>query len=337
MKKVVVALISLSIIYVIFNTTSTIYNEDETQTINFFAMDTYISLKATGKNAVNTLEESKAKVIAFEKMISHTDNKSELYKLNNNKGEPFQVTNELYTIIEMTIEYSKFTNGIFDPTIGTITNLWGITQSPRVPSENEIETALKTVSYENIILLDDNYIQLKNNATIELGALGKGIAADFIYEIYQKNKIKSGIISLAGNVYLVGEKAENTPWTVGITDPENPTIQNISVKLKDISIVTAGAYERYFYHEDEFYHHIFDSKTGYPTTQDVTSVTIVSNNSTLADVISTTLFAMGFESAIEFLANNPDINAVIINENNEVYITQAIKDVVTLGEKYKLI
>lgn len=309
--------------------------EYDMQSISFFAMDTYITLSACGEFAQKTLLESKQVVLDLEKKISQSNSNSDIYKLNNSNGQPVQVDSYIYSIVELLIDYSILTNGYFDPTIASITNLWNINAEPNsIPAQNEIDLALSSVSYSNIILLDDNYIQLINNATIELGAIGKGIATDLINQIYLENSIENGIISLSGNIYLFGQKDVDTLWTVGISDPEYPNLQNIAVKLADISVVTAGAYERYFIYNDEIYHHIFDISTGYPTNKDITSVTIISKNSTLADVFSTAIFAMGFDTAIEFLTDFPDIDAIIINEDNQVFITDNIIDSTILTEKY---
>lgn len=308
------------------------YSEYSMEEISFLSMDTLINLKASGENAISTLEESREYIKNFENMISATIPTSELYLLNENNGEPMQLSDDFYHILETSLYYAEFTNGTFDPTIASVTEIWDKSQT--IPTQEEIDNALMSVSYKNIVLLDDNYVQLENNAKIELGAIGKGIATDYLRQLYEKNGIKNGIISLSGNVYLVGEKDVDTPWTIGVTDPEIPTKHNITIKLNDMSVVTAGAYERYFFYEDEFYHHIFDTRTGYPSKQDITSVTIVSKNSTLADVCSTSLFVMGFENAIEFLLDNPEINAVIINADNQVYVTENITSSTTLGAKY---
>lgn len=345
MRKIFLCIIVFVVImFVSFNQSKNytyeqeIFSSDEVYTmeiINFFAMDTYITLKASGENASLVLEQGKQFLLDFEEIISYYNEASELFQLNNNNGEELQVSDELYNVIKTAKEYAEFTDGVFDPTIASVTKLWEFNgSSSRIPTQEQIDIALRSVSYENIVLLDDNYVKLLNDAKIELGAIGKGIAGDYLYELYEKNGIENGIISLSGNVYLVGEKDVDTPWTVGITDPEATEQHNIAVKLSDTSIVTAGAYERCFWHEGEFYHHIIDTKTGYPTTQDITSVTIISKNSTLADVCSTTLFALGYDNAIEFLAENTDIDAIIINSDNQVFLTDNINEQTLIGSKY---
>ncbi len=301
----------------------------------FFAMDTYMSLSATGIDAEEALQVCETYIEELENAISRTDENSEIYALNHSNGEIVTVSDMTYEIISIAVACAENTDGAFDPTICAVTDLWGIgTETQGIPSDADIEAALETVSYENIVLLEDNGVQLLNGAQIDLGAVGKGYAADALYAIYEAYEIESGIIALGGNLYLVGEKETDTPWNVGIVDPDQTDEYNIGVKVSNKSVVTTGAYERYFEEDGVIYHHVFNTETGYPTGEDIKSVTIVSDNSTLADIYATALFAMGYEDAIAFVEAEVEIEAIIIQEDNEVYISAGLEGCVTLDDKY---
>ncbi|MFI3326242.1 MAG: FAD:protein FMN transferase [Clostridia bacterium] len=303
------------------------------QSADFFAMDTYMSITATSVEPSGAIAESQTAIFNLESMISRTNENSDIYKLNNSNGEAVEVSDTTYEILEIALEIAELTDGAFDPTICAITDLWGIgTENARVPSEEEIEKALETVSYKNIILLGDNKVQLLNGAQIDLGAVGKGYAADMVVDIYKENDVVCGVISLAGNIYTYGQKEDGSLWNIGVTDPDDTTQVNISVQTTDTSIVTTGAYERYFEEDGVIYHHIFDSKTGYPTTQNIKSVTVISESSTLADIYATALFAMGFDNAIAFAQSIEEIDVIIIKDDDTVYYSDNLN--VTLGDKY---
>lgn len=310
--------------------------EEEAQ-VDFFAMDTYMSLTASGENAQEAIDESEQFIYELEGIISRTEETSEIYALNHSDGEVVIVSDMTYDIISIAVACAKETEGAFDPTICAVTDLWGIgTENPRVPSQSAIDEALETVSYENIVLLEGNGVQLLNRAQIDLGGIGKGYAADAVRAIYESYEIETGMIVLGGNVYMVGEKEEGTSWNVGIVDPDQTDEYNIGVQVVDKSVVTTGAYERYFEEDGVIYHHLFDTSTGYPTEEDIKSVTIVSENSTLADVYATALFVMGYEEAIAFAENIEEINVIIIRDTNEVYVSEALQGSVTLDGKYSL-
>jgi thiamine biosynthesis lipoprotein len=97
-------------------------------------------------------------------------------------------------------------------------------------------------------------------------------------------------------------------------------------------------YERFFVKDGVTYHHIFDTKTGYPAKSGLKSVTVVSNSGTLADAYSTALFVMGLSDAMEFCRERPQIGAVFVTDDNKVYVTESIRGKFTLTdeENYKI-
>lgn len=329
MKKIV------AVFLILFSLTSCKANEKELSA-DFFAMDTYMSISATSSDPTTAIEESQTAIFNLESLISRTNESSDIYLLNNSDGEVVTVSDETYEILSLAIECAEKTDGAFDPTICKLTDLWAIgTENQRIPSDEEILEALETVSYKNIVLLGDNKVQLLNGAQIDLGAVGKGYAADMLAVIYQENDITRGVIALAGNIYVYGEKSDGSLWNIGVTDPDNTGEVNITVSLSQNSIVTTGAYERYFVEDGEIYHHIFDSKTGYPVESDIKSVTVISPNSALADIYSTALFVMGYDKAIEFSESEDEIDVIIINDNDKVYVSPNILEFVSLGDKYE--
>ncbi|MFI3238174.1 MAG: FAD:protein FMN transferase [Lachnospiraceae bacterium] len=331
-KSVVVGLIAVTLLLSGCSKASTEASTD------FFAMDTYMSLSATGAEAEVALTTCRTFISELEYMISRTEEASEIYALNHSGGEVVVVSDMTYDIISIAVACAQATDGAFDPTICAITDLWGIgSDTAAIPSESAITQALETVSYENILLLEDNGVQLLNGAQIDLGAVGKGYAADVLYSIYEEYEIESGIIALGGNLYLVGKKEKDTPWSVGIIDPDYSEEYSIGVQVIDRSVVTTGAYERYFEEDGQLYHHIFDTNTGYPTQEDIKSVTIVSASSTLADIYATALFTMGYEDAISFVESQTDIAAIIIREDDTVYVSDDLCNGVSLDEKYTFV
>ncbi len=303
---------------------------------DFFAMDTYMSLSATSVSPETALDESYHMILEIENLISRTNEESDIYRLNQSNGAVVVVSDLTYEILSIAVECAEKTEGAFDPTICAITDLWGIgTEEAAVPTEEEIGLALETVSYENIVLLGENQVQLLNGAQVALGARGKGYAADQVVEIYEENEILYGVISLSGNVYVYGEKVDGSLWNIGITDPDDTSEISITLQTQQTSIVTTGAYERYFEEDGIIYHHIFDAETGYPCETDIKSVTVISENSTIADIYATALFVMGYEEAIAFAQGIEEMSVIIVNEKDEVYVSDAVKDYVILGEKYE--
>ena len=162
---------------------------------------------------------------------------------------------------------------------------------------------------------------------IDLGGIAKGYTSQRIAKIYKKDGVKSGVISLGGNVQAIGTKTDGSRWKVGVQSPDDTESMIGAYEAADEAVITSGAYERYFEKDGKTYHHIIDPATGKPSEKDLKSVTIISKNGTLSDTLSTTLFVMGKDKAISYWKkHSKEFNMILVDENNKIYISQGIKD-----------
>ena len=257
------------------------------------------------------------------KLIDIYDSSSEIYHLNENAAkESVSVSPELFALIRRAYDMSVLTDGAFNIAIGPLVELWGIGNGGEtVPSAEDIEKTLLLTDYNNIILDEENrsVLFLKEGMKIDLGALGKGYAADRIAEYFRENGVENAIINLGGNVYMLGSHPEGREWTVGLQSPDTERGGYFAtVACSDSSVVTSGGYERYFETEDgNIYHHILSSKTGYPASSDIVSSSIISRDSTLADMLSTATFVLGSKKGEE-IVNQFSLQAVFLLENGDV-------------------
>ncbi len=304
--------------------------QTETQTENtqevsqqFYAMDTVMTITAYGEDAQAAVDESIRYINDLEQKISRTDDSTELYALNEN-GEA-DLSDETLEILTDALELAQESDGFFDPTIANLSDLWQIgTEEQHIPKRSEIKQAKSLIGYDRI-KMDGNHISLGKGMRIDLGGIGKGYAADRVVEIMQAHGVERAIIALGGNVYVMGEKTEDTGWKVGITDPDNSSDYLGVLEVSDTSVVTSGDYERYFEQDGVRYCHIFDIRTGYPAQTDIRSVTIVDGNSTRADAFTTALFVMGYDKAVEFCAEH-NIEAVFVLSDGTVHTTEGLTD-----------
>ena len=140
----------------------------------------------------------------------------------------------------------------------------------------------------------------------------------------------SGVVSLGGNIVLCGD-SPNGKWTVGVRDPEDESKLICEVKLDgNRSVVTSGAYERYFEYNGKKYHHIIDPSTGKPAETDILSVTVIGENGTECDALSTALFVFGYEKAVDFSKKTNSFGFIIIKNDRSVYVSDNIKDSISL-------
>jgi thiamine biosynthesis lipoprotein len=227
--------------------------------------------------------------------------------------------------------------GAFDPTIRPLVDLWGFGRNTqKVPSKDEIEEVLKLVNYKDICI-DKVKMAVKlnkKNQSIDLGAIAKGFAADEIRDILIKNKIKSAIIDLGGNIFVIGNKENGNAWNIGIQDPLLTTGEYMGViSVSNKSIVTSGNYERFFIANGKKYHHIMDSRTGYPSENGIISATIISDNSIDGDALTTCAYVMGLDIGYELIEKFDGVDGIFITEDKKVITTTGVKDNFTLVNK----
>ncbi len=287
----------------------------------FFAMDTVMTITAYGKNSENAVSAAQDRIYELDDLLSVQKEDSEIYKLNCAKS--LSVSPDTLSIINRSIEISNLTDNCFDITCEPLIRTWGFYSGlkNKVPSQDEIETALKGVGTEHI-KINENTVTLDKNTSLDLGAVAKGYASGEACRVLKENGVSSALISLGGNVRAVGSKPDGSDWSVAICDPDDSTKQAGTLKISDTAVVTSGGYQRYFEENGQIYHHIIDTETGYPANSGLKSVTVVSQDDTLADGLSTALFVMGLENAKKlYFDNNSLFGAVFITDDNKIYIT----------------
>ncbi len=192
---------------------------------------------------------------------------------------------------------SRQSNGLFNPTIGQLTKLWGFSQNEPIltkpPQKNKITALLQQAPSMKNISFDGIRVRSSNpNIVFDFGAMAKGLAVDLAIESLKKFNIHNAMINAGGDIKVIG-KHGNRPWTIGIRHPRKKDSILAGVELQsNESIFTSGDYERYFIHDGIRYHHIIDPRTGYPATETI-SVTVIDNNAALADAAATALFVAG--------------------------------------------
>lgn len=321
-------------------------NNQQIITRTEFLMDTVITLKIYDKQDEEILDKAINRLKEIESRMSRTIKDSDISLINKNAGiRPVQIHDDVYYVIEQAKDFAVKTDGAYEPTIGPLVDLWnvtGTTQKERdsIPTEEQINENLALVNYNDLELMDDNYVFLKRKGMkLDIGGIVKGYAADEIKRIFKENEVTSAIIDLGGNIYVLGEKENGDSWNIGIQEPVEATSDYLGVlKVKNKSVVTSGDYERYFMYQGKKYHHIIDSKTGYPADSKVAGVSIISENSIDGDALSTTLFVLGIEEGTKLINQLQEIDAIFITKNHKVFISEELMNIFDLTNKeYKLI
>ena len=302
----------------------------KTETLDIFAMDTYMSLVAVGDGAFDVLQQTANEINTLEQRLSRTIDTSDVARLN--AGGTAVLSGDTAALLKSALQYSAETNGAFDVTIAPLVQLWGITtDSPRVPLQEEIDALLPLVGSEHV-RLSGATAALDEGCAIDLGGIGKGYASDETAELFAESGISGGFVSLGGNVYVHGVTAEGKPWNVAIQDPRNTEDYACTLRLTDAFVVTSGGYQRNFTAPDgTVYQHIIDPTTGWPVRRDLISVSIVTRRAdggtgTMADAYSTALYVMGEAAAVDFWRQQGTFDMVLVTADGRVLYTAGLAD-----------
>ena len=303
-----------------------------------FLMDTYMEQTTydPSPDAGEKLKQMFAFLSEFEGKVSMYRSDSEISDINSHSGVmPIAVSDEVFELLSRSRELSLQSEGRFDITIGPLTRLWGITsESPAVPSEEEIKEARKLVDAGKLVLdaenktakLDAPYMSL------DLGGAAKGYACDLAREKYRELGLTSCLLSLGGNIYSFGTKADGTAFVIGLRDPLGDADDIFgTITAPDRVISTTGGYERYFEQDGKKYHHVIDPKTGCPAESDLLSVTVIAEEGLLADCLSTGLFVGGKETVLQNL-DRTDFDVIAVDQEKNIYLSDGIRSKFQLNE-----
>lgn len=297
-------------------------------TVTGYKLNTYVRIDSYTNVSQSVLKECLTLCDTYERLFSRTLSDSTLYQVNH--GEQSIIPEELGTLIQYGLDYSRLSDGAFDITIGSVSQLWDFTaDTPVVPDLAAIQEALQYVDYTKVSLTqqeDKTYrIEMPEHTVIDLGAIAKGYIADRLKDYLLENGVTHATINLGGNVLCIGGKNASDDFVIGVKKPFTETNEMlVTLHLNDISAVSSGTYERYFYADDTFYHHILNPATGYPYDNTLTNVTILCKSSVDGDCLSTTCFALGLDKGMELIQSLEDTEAIFVTSDGTIYYSDGM-------------
>lgn len=276
---------------------------------------------------------------AMEKLFGTNVEGSDVYRINHAAGkEAVEVDQETIVLIQQALRIAEESDGMFDVTVGAVTNLWQIgSDEARKPSDEEIQAALPKIDYTKVTVNEENQtVKLEEEGMVlELGGISKGYIGGRVRDIFASHGITTAIINLGGNVVVMGTSPfHNEGWNVGVQDPDEIRGQVVGTqRVIDGAVVTSGIYERYLEVDGKKYHHIIDPVTGYPLDNEISGVTVFADTSLIGDSYSTALFLFGIEDGLAFVEAHDEIEAIFIDKDHGVHVSSGLKDTFELDNE----
>ena len=281
------------------------------------AMGTILTQKVYGDSASKDIENIKAVVDGLDDTISWRKDTSDIAKLNGGATIKSAYLREL---VSQCSEVSALSDGVFDITVGGVSQLWSIgEEDERIPADEEIKAELQNVGYGKI-RFGENTLSLSEGVKLDLGAVGKGAACDMVKAYLDMSDAEGAIVSVGGSILAWGNyNKAGDKWQIAVAHPRNEGEYLGILSIDEGFVSTSGDYERYFEKDGRRYHHILDATTGYPAETDTISVTVVCDSGMLADALSTACFILGKEKS-EPILEKYGASAIFVDKDLDISI-----------------
>lgn len=289
------------------------------------AMDTNFALTAYGKRADKSMAKAEDAIREIESVTSPIDESSVCYAINHANGEKINVSDEVAKMIMEAENIYTRSNHAYDLTTYPLLEQWGFTTGDlRVPENEEISSALDCLCMDEV---DLNYNEELNEYTVAIPSYGqlsfvtceKGCAADTAAEALKESGIESAAISLSGYFQAFGTRPDGKLWSVGITNPDDPTDYLGIIAVGEGTAATVGPYQ-------ENKAAILDPRTGYPVDNELKSVTVFCEDGTKAGCLANAMYICGTDKAIEYWRTYGDFEMILINKSNEIFCTAGMRE-----------
>ena len=310
--------------YVYFNTQSSIaaYGDSDVE-----RLDTYVEAAAELLGYYHKLFD-----IYFE--YSGMNN---LRTVNLKAGkEPVKVDSELIDFLLYCKELFTLTDGRTNVMMGAVLKIWhnhredgqSDPKTATLPEMAELQAAAEHTDIDLLVIdRDAGTVYISDpEASIDVGAIGKGYATERLYEKVCALGAGSLVLNIGGNIRTTGLMPDGSVWKVGITNPDRTATDfATTVTIGRTSCVTSGDYERGYLVDGVNYHHIIDPDTLMPATY-FSSITVITPDSALADALSTALFCLDYDEGVALIEKaDAEIEVIWIDKNGKITKTDGLK------------
>ncbi|MCK5128388.1 MAG: FAD:protein FMN transferase [Clostridiales bacterium] len=269
------------------------------------------------------------------------DSINNIKAINDNAGiQPIIVSNEIIELIELSIKYYTDYSQKVNVAMGPVLNIWHIYResgnkapnSATLPPLAELEAASQLTNIYDITINKENMTVFleKKGMRLDLGAVAKGYATELVANELNEEGFNSFLITSGGNVKTVGspKSDEKSNWGIGLQNPfyfDDSKQDNLIdvVYVSDTSVVSSGDYQRYYTVDDTRLHHIIDPETLMPA-NNFRAVAVITQDSTLADFLSTALFILSFEDGKALVERLEETDAYWVFGDGTVYATKPL-------------
>lgn len=299
----------------------------------FDVFDTYseIILYAEDATAAQaTLDKAHAELLALHQLYdiyNLYDGIANLKTVNDQAGvAPVKVDQRLIDLIVFAKQMAAQTDGRTNIALGSVLSIWHDYRTrgnedpatATLPPMADLQAAAEHTDISDVIVDEAaGTVYLKDPLMLlDVGAVAKGFAVERVAQDMIADGVTSALLSIGGNVRSIGVRGDGSSWRVNVQNPDlEAADQGIAtLDLQDLSLVTSGSYQRYYTVDGKRYHHIIDPDTLMPADY-VWAVSVVTQDSSLADALSTALYNLSIEQGKALLTRFPGVEALWVEDD----------------------
>jgi thiamine biosynthesis lipoprotein len=271
-------------------------------------------------------EKIDARLDEINRSMSTYQKDSEISRFNRFRetGRKFKISNDFFQVMTAGRTIYRLSDGAWDATVNPLLDLWGFGQAApknKVPPQNEIDALLPDIGFSNIeILAPDFLLKKRATVTIDLSSIAKGYGVDQVADLLRNNGFKNYLVEIGGEIIAAGNRKDGLPWRVGINRPQpDAAFDEVYkvVELRNQAFATSGDYRNFFEAGGVRYSHVIDPRTGYPVSNHVVSVSIITETCTMADGLATAVMVLGADKGLDLINRLAGVDGLIIVQKKD--------------------
>ena len=291
-------------------------------------------VRGVGQQALRAAIDSRLQAIDFS--LSGYNKGSLLSRLN--AGEDLPLDSLFIECFTLSKAVWAETDGAFDPSAAPLFDLWGFgfTNKEQV-TDRAVDSVRAFVGMDRLRLetREDGTHLVREDPRMKLNfnAVAQGYSCDVVARYLDSLGCRAYLVDIGREIICKGLNESGTAWRIGLDKPtdgnmeEGRDLQAI-LEVSDCGIVTSGNYRKFYIENGQKYAHTIDPKSGRPVSHNLLSATVVAKDAATADAYATWLMVVGVDKARAILAGRPDLEALLVYEEDgqmRTYQTDKIK------------
>ena len=236
-------------------------------------------------------------------------------------GRYVPVSLDLFHVLQKAQTIAKRSNGLYDPTIGPLSQLWRRAVRRQIfPTGKQRRRARRAVGYR-LMDLDSLTRSVKLNRAgmrLDLGGIGQGFAIDEGMAVLHRFGVQAALIDIGGDILADEAPPGTTGWRVGIGSSKAAGSDTTTILLANAAITTSGDAYRFLEYQGHRYSHIMNPRSGLGLRHFV-RVTVKAPDGYRADALTKVFSVAGWRKSRRLIKRFPGVTVFILeNKKNRV-------------------